>query len=180
MPIDPPICCPTLRSAEARPDSCGVVPATAISVSGTKMLPIPTAIRSIGPSKPVRYVVWSLICDSQKSPAATSSGPIVMKGRGPNRPTKRATICAVMMIAAGRGHHPGGRPPGAQQGGPGGPALGRRPHAGGRDREPDCGRYGHEQDPPPGRKTCEQAPQKQPQGATSTSHCSVYTECPVA
>ena len=28
MPIDPPICCPTLSSAEARPDSAGVAPET--------------------------------------------------------------------------------------------------------------------------------------------------------
>jgi len=105
IPIDPPICCPTLRRAEARPDSAGVEPETAISVSGTKMLPSPTAISNMGPTRPVRYVVWSLICDSQKRPPATSSGPIVMNGRVPNRPTSRATTCAVMMMAAVNGRN---------------------------------------------------------------------------
>ena len=42
MPTAPPICCEVLMSPDASPASCGLVPATAAIVIGTKANGIPS------------------------------------------------------------------------------------------------------------------------------------------
>ncbi len=51
-PSEPPTCCIALSSPEAAPASCCATPETAVSVSVTKLSPMPKPNTSIGPSTP--------------------------------------------------------------------------------------------------------------------------------
>ncbi|CAM5649112.1 hypothetical protein SAVIM40S_08312 [Streptomyces avidinii] len=51
-PSEPPTCWLALSSPEAAPASFGATPETAVSVSVTKLRPMPKPNRSIGPSTP--------------------------------------------------------------------------------------------------------------------------------
>jgi hypothetical protein len=83
-PSEPPTCWVALRIPEAAPASFDSTPETAISVSDTKLRPMPKPKTSMGPRMLPAYVLSTPVRVSQPSPMADRTAPTVMKGLGPH------------------------------------------------------------------------------------------------